>query len=364
MTPEDKIRKADDVFSGIFQEFRPFHSINPSNHLEERERFISAYESGKTYNPMYEYNSLPSGLPKWKKQLRALDVGITPMEEMVDDARAEWLRFLEMLETRATPALTAQSVGLYGEPGASLVAEASETLKNTPRQDDQSEDVGIKGLTAKLRERLRADRMEGWDVVEDTANIHLAQVDSRDHKIHLQAGMLVTGEMVDRLIHHEVEVHVYRAANGERQPLKLFAIGFDHHLETDEGLAVLLEDKMGLLGNNIRRRYAGRVIAAHLALKHGFFDIFSKLVEFFPLDEAYALTLRSKRGLRETSKPGGFVQDHIYLQGHRKLKGLSVEDLQLLFCGKISANHIPLVREMIEQHRLLEPAFVPPAFHG
>ncbi|HLG20747.1 MAG TPA: tyrosine/phenylalanine carboxypeptidase domain-containing protein [Bdellovibrionota bacterium] len=364
MNPEDKNRKADDLMAEISHEFSLFDAVNPLNHAQERERFLKAWERGEAYNPRYEYRLLPPDLPKLKKRLSALDFGTSVFDKMFDELRTEWQRTLAVADARGTLEVTKRSQELYGEPSAALAKEAQAALEESAEAKEESPDVGVKGLAEKMRERLRQDRIEGWDVIEDPTTVMLAHVDAAHRRIRLQAGMIVTSAMVERLLHHEIQVHVYRTANGERQPFKAFALGFGRWLETEEGLAVSLEERLGDSIPSVRRRYAGRVIAASLASTKSFFDIFAKLVESFSPEEAFTLTQRSKRGLEDTSHPGGFVQDHIYLQGKKRIADLKTEDLRLLYSGKIAVHHLPVVRELIAQHKLMDPAFLPSPLYG
>jgi hypothetical protein len=224
--------------------------------------------------------------------------------------------------------------------------------------------MGIKALAKATRDRIRDAQIDGWDVVEDPIIMTLVETDWTERKIRLRPGLIMAREMIDRLLHHIVEVHLYRALNGQRQPYRAFVIGLDQFAETEEGLAVELEDRVGLLTPSVRRLYGARVVATHLATQKSFFDIFRRLVEFFPPDDAYTLTGRCKRGLTNTAEPGGLLRDHIYLKGKKQIKNLTPPELRVLYTGKIAIHHIPLVQEMISKHQLMEPAFLPASLVG
>ncbi|MFH1263473.1 MAG: tyrosine/phenylalanine carboxypeptidase domain-containing protein [Pseudomonadota bacterium] len=364
MTPEDTIQKADHTFFEILHDFRLFHYLNPVNSREEREKFLAAWEDGKTYQPVFEYNPLPATLPGSKKRLADLTFGTTALEVCFDRVRAEYLLRLELAESRGTPAITLKAMQLYGTPNDAVVKEAIRLLDSVPAADEPTTTVGVKALATEIREKLRADRIEGWDVVEDPLTITFAEADSAHHKVRLLPGIVISGKMLDRLLHHVVEVHVYRAANGERQPLRAFSLGLDGYIETEEGLALVLEERLGLLIPPIQRRLAGRMLAAALAPKHSFFDMFRRLVKFFSPEEAYTITVLSKRGLRETHEPGGYVRDHIYSSGTKKIKDLTADEIHLLYTGRIAVHHLPLVKELMKNKKLVDPAFLPAILHG
>jgi uncharacterized protein (TIGR02421 family) len=362
---EDNIRKADDLFFEIFHDFNLFDFINPVNSDEEKLRFLAAWETRHEYNPVFQYSTIPASVEKARLKVLELSFGQSALDHCYDGIRNELIAMCQLCHARGTDAFTKSSVRIYGEPSHALVQEALAILRTKiARRDHDPLEMGVKGVVERFRYRLREERIDGWDVMEDPKAVGLALVDSSDHKIRLQPGVLLSQKMVDRLLHHEVGVHVYRCVNGERQPLKVFGIGFDGYLQTEEGLALHLEDKLGLTTSDIRRRYAARVLASAWASTRSFFDIFRALVEFFPEEEAFTLTQRSKRGVTDTSNPGGFIQDHIYLQGKKDVEWLSSSDLRLLYTGRIAVHHLPLIREMVNQKKILAPVFVPSVFHG
>ncbi|MDY6769446.1 MAG: hypothetical protein SVU88_00570, partial [Candidatus Nanohaloarchaea archaeon] len=57
---------------------------------------------------------------------------------------------------------------------------------------------------------------------------------------------------------------------------------------------------------------------------------------------AFIRAYRVKRGLQDTSRPGGFIKDHIYFQGYRRLEqepGLAAD----LYAGKLGFDDVGLV---------------------
>ena len=58
---------------------------------------------------------------------------------------------------------------------------------------------------------------------------------------------------------------------------------------TEEGLAVYMEEKAGLLSNAILKRHAGRVVAVDLSLQRSFSRC-SHPCEYFPKEDAFTIT--------------------------------------------------------------------------
>jgi len=151
--------------------------------------------------------------------------------------------------------------------------------------------------------------------------------------------------IIKRLIAHEVGTHMVRAENGCQQPYTIFKRGFPGYMGTEEGLAVVNEELCGVLNNQTLKVYAGRVIAVYMALTCGFREIYNHLSKNFNKETAWKITLRAKRGLADTSKPGGLTKDYLYLDGYYKVKKYieNGNDINKLYIGKIGIEHIAMV---------------------
>ena len=110
-----------------------------------------------------------------------------------------------------------------------------------------------------------------------------------------------------------------------------------------------MEEKHKVINPQTLKNYAGRVLAIHLALENSFRDTFNYLKKYFSEETAYHLTLRAKRGLSDTSKPGAFTKDLIYLKGYEKIKthlNNNPEDLNKLFIGKIAIEDLNYINSL------------------
>jgi hypothetical protein len=158
---------------------------------------------------------------------------------------------------------------------------------------------------------------------------------------------------------HEIDTHVLRSANGYAQPFRIFAVGaVPSYLMTEEGLAVVNEERMGYIDQPRTRMFAARVVAALAAQTQPFATIYAELRDYgFSHGEAFTITRRVKRGLTNTAKPGGFIKDHAYLWGRVLVEEyvLSGGDLSRLYVGKIALEHVPYVEDL----GLLPPKYLP-----
>jgi hypothetical protein len=218
-----------------------------------------------------------------------------------------------------------------------------------------------------LKERLKEKGVK-WKVVLSRKIVPKITVSAKDRTIYINAGIKYTREEVERLKIHEVEVHVYRGLNGDRQPFKIFRDGLAGYDETEEGLAILAEERAGCLEADTRqiKLYAGRALAADLCLKLSFYETFLKLREFFPDYLAYRLTERGKRGLERTEGRGGFPRDFHYISGWPKIRRYVENngDLGILYVGKIGLGDVDAVKSMLEKGVLKPPKYLPDFIKG
>ncbi len=111
---------------------------------------------------------------------------------------------------------------------------------------------------------------------------------------------------------HEVLGHLVSAANARAQPVGLLRVGTAGSFDDQEGLALWLEQRAGLLEPGRRRMLAARVLAADWVLLDGadFVQVARRLFDEygFSPEEAVALAERACRG-------GGVARDAGYLMG-------------------------------------------------
>ena len=202
-----------------------------------------------------------------------------------------------------------------------------------------------------------------WDVKLSRKIVPKITVSGKDKTIYVNETINYTFEEVERLKVHEIQVHVYRGANGEKQPLRIFSEGLADYDETEEGLAIIAEEKSGCLDLDTRQMklYAGRALATEVSLKNGFYYTFRALKEFFPDDIAYRLTESAKRGLENTAACGGFTKGHHYIAGLQKVRQFIEQDgdISILYTGKIGVDDVEIVKRLLEKKVLVRPEFLP-----
>lgn len=352
------IRKADDALYHHFHRFRLQDYLNPINRFEEKEAFLKAWKNGEHYQPVFEYVPLPEKYETALLELEKLDLGESPLAAVYESTLFQYADDIRLIKARGKEDFTGIILEKYGLPDRDLLADAAKMLKKDTSSSKNME-VGVKALAENLRDKLREERVEGWEMAEDPQCVDVYEVDPAYHKIRLQSGMIVSKKNMKRLRFRLVQVHLYRALNGGRQPYKLFGMGLHQSWTTEEALAMYLEQKEGLLDVEMQRFYLGKLLATSLAIHHSFYGVFSRLETHFDLDTAYTLTESVKRGLVEAAGTGGFVRDHACFLQQKKISQLGTDDLNWLYTGRISVHHLNLVKDMVSQNELLQAAFLP-----
>jgi hypothetical protein len=163
---------------------------------------------------------------------------------------------------------------------------------------------------------------------------------------------------VEKLIAHEIETHILTAENGKRQPYRIFQNGTANYLETQEGLAIYNQE---LALHIYPHSYfsAINLITAKICSENGFIDAINKLEQLgISKQKAFSMVLRCKRGMGDTSKPGGVYKEAIYFRGAKKIdtyvkNGGKLKDLYL---GKISIDNLELYKKIPS---LNPPKYIP-----
>ena len=348
------LETADQVLCAAAMEALPLQHLDPINSTEEMEKVAA----NPNYNPRFQYAAQNEGrLTRMRAQLEQLELPGHGVGLFFRQARDYLVRridlrlnlgidahWVEPLYPQAPDRVIALARRILGQPQAS-----QRPVERMFRASDQ-----VRLVTS----RLRQYNLNDWRV-EVKANLSATNTDPANRIVNLRADLMYTMEEMKRLVVHEIDTHVLRAANGYCQPYRIFAVGaVPSYLMTEEGLAVVNEERMGYIDHARTRMFAARVTAALAAYTQSFSVVYQELLEMgFPHAEAYVITRRVKRGLVDTTAPGGYIKDHAYLWGRVLVEEfvLGGGDLSRLYVGKIALEHVPFVEDL----GLMPPRFLP-----
>lgn len=287
-----------------------------------------------------------------------------------------------LLQACGTPQFLQHSKDLYGVPTEPLRDGKSNTLDLANRFNEVFDnishvDVGAPApecyLADYVAERMRSavtklfgDNAPTVEVVEQLSANALAG----PKRIRIRRSACFTDKDVLQLIHHEAFIHVATSLNGiEQTKLKILGASHPGTTKTQEGLAVFAEFISGSMDIDRFKRLADRIIATQMAIEGAdFVDIFRYFLERVTgPEQAFENARRVFRG----GMPSGgvpFTKDIVYLDGlllvHNFLRasvsaGRS-DCLQLLFCGKLDIEDMPVLCELSAMGMCYAPRYLPP----
>lgn len=335
----------------------------PLNRDEEYRKVCEAYQQEQAYNPQFVYQSPPEYPVARIRRFRAKLEPEEPFEMLYEQKARDALLAIEATQTHAPELITAGSCLVNGLPDTNLLAEAHRILNELASEENaEPEDIPAEQAAARMQGVIDRAGIKEWQaIVFEPMNAGMA-VNRLDKQLKIRKGDTCSESDLQRLVVHEIGVHILRYENGAQQPLRLFRNSFPGYDAAEEGLAVYSETRAGLLKNSTLRRYAGRVIAANLALSQPFSEVFHALAAASGAEEAFSIVARAKRGFTDTAQPGAHVKDLIYLKGYLEVNAhleQHPEDYPLLFMGKFGLQHLPMVRSLIEEGIISLPTYLP-----
>ncbi len=316
--------------------------------------------------PLFVYRPLPIDPALAKRRLFQI-----PIERIEDptlaqlfrEQRLELDRKFTMLLDRQTPRFLYGSLQLYGSVSTSLMETAKEILQNiSPRIRDESPGKFVNAIEFAAR---ATEKLEDFRKIYPE-NCCTVLVENDITGLMVSQGNLLVGSQskipfsrIEALIAHEVETHVLTYINGKSQRLQQLYIGFPGYDELQEGLAVLSEYMVGGLTGTRMRILAARVVAVRrLVDGSSFVEVFHELnkVYGFKRKTAFNITTRIFRS-------GGLTKDAVYLRGLVQLLEYLKNggELEPLFVGKISTDHVAIIKEL-QWRKILQPAKLRPAY--
>lgn len=207
--------------------------------------------------------------------------------------------------------------------------------------------------------KIRELGFDNWGVEIDN-NYQSVSVDQNQKKIYVPRTRKIDPVSLEKLVLHEIGVHVLRRENGERSKLKLLGLGLDHCEIGEEGLASLVE---GLFRDQIAFTFFSLLSYVAIGLVYGsdgskrdFRDIFTILTKLYlyiglvnwpdkdieetknkAIANAFNRCVRIFRGTNCQLAGVCFTRDLIYLKGKICMWDVinhKPEELKRVYCGK------------------------------
>ena len=308
---------------------------------------------------------------------------LNPLATIMRRICREYQSVVRMLEARGTPEFGLISEELYGSASdvfhagdptlADLGTQMEETLINLLKNQSMMEasknipaEQAVEmlngrllaafpqaGIRVLLNDQMTADAAAGSDYLKIRSDAMFNELD------------------IDVLEVHEGWVHLGTTLNGMAQPWCTFlSKGPPSSTTTQEGLAVLTEILTMRSSPSRLYRLVNRVRAITLAEEGAnFVDVFNYLREHEMSDEdSYSIAVRIFRGSTPEGRP--FTKDLAYMRGFVQTYNFlrlamsegKLDNLPLLFCGKITLEDIKTYSVLMEEGVVVAPQFIPPHF--
>lgn len=207
---------------------------------------------------------------------------------------------------------------------------------------------------------LRAHNLQDiYSIVWSASFISRATISK--HQIRYRTTATFRSDDLIGMLNHEIGTHAIRRFNQHNQIWngKKKKYGFKSYLKTEEGMAVL----HALLALKNKRPYkaAIRYLAVNFAREHSFAELWDFVGNYIQDQETrWMVTIRQKRGLTDTSQPGGFTKDLVYFEGFVDICRWLVEhnfDMRGLYYGKIHMDDVAKARDFNPNYEPLLPIF-------
>lgn len=368
-------RETDRKLSRIEKLVSKHFSLQPLNYSDELQTFIA--EKGN-YNPQFVYKEDNDMIAALRDELQKIYISQDDVRGMLFAKKHEHMLLkLDFFEAcgKDGEQFTELSEQLFARPSQECSIKAHELLVQFEKQRHHfppRERVGPKEAIPHIFEHLKKYGLDKtWHVIERNHGARMAVSKSKKRQIFVREDSSFTLKDTPLLFAHELDTHVLRLENGLNQPYLIFANGTADYLETEEGLAIYNQN-MHTGIKDVKYYTAALSYTKTLeTIQLSFADAVESNVKQAvfrheeerknPLPDMFRRVYRAKRGIGDTSKPGGCTRDLVYFTGLQKVQYFLKHggDITQLYKGKIDLSSVPLVSQMEE---LVDPLHIPPYY--
>lgn len=349
---DDHWRSIDHRIAELDRKLGLIAALRPLNIPEEKERFFQS----TSYEPQFVYRPPAQDLMSIKTELQTIEIDIrNPLGQLLEEKRKELILKSDLLtvlgDDRHFPRLAEQ---LMPPPPAEILQLAEEALIKLVKPVREEKTLSADEVARRFREFLDEKGLQYWQVKLSDDIVSRCVIGKND-RILLKEGESFSELDVQKLIAHEIETHIYCAENGKLQPYHLFRRGTAGYLKTQEGLAVFQQSRL------VPKSLFSAILGFHAvawAREAGFRSVYERLLPWMSKQEAWRTSVKVKRGMSDSGRPGAFPKNAWYYWGYLEVceylqTGGRYEDL---FLGKFHVSQLPLIRKISD---VREPVFLP-----
>jgi Domain of unknown function (DUF1704) len=322
-------------------------ACTPLNLFTEQTRLTRLAQVGRFEAPGFEYAALPSvsidcenAHPLWKARARELQrenriVQVLGTPELAPAVHARW----------SDSACSAESDTLAEQWLREDVTPEALHCTSTGREPDS--------LISRLRFALRDTSVE----VHPRSGMSALAATGMDCVYVCENRKISTNDVL-RTVLHEVEGHVKPRLRARASDLSILILGTALGAETQEGYALLCEERAGLLTGKRRHTLALRHLAvSRMQSGASFPEVAQWLCDHTDVESAVALSCRIFRGTANGMYPG-LGREALYLPYYLRLRNAE-EEYAITRCGQVGLGAAPELKAACKPalwSRLLELA--------
>jgi len=288
-----KYEAVDKKLSRIAKKLRPLYYANPLNEKEQKIKFLGE----ANFNPVFEYRGPEYELDSIEDELQSVSIPPGELSEIFERKRNNFVLENDIIRHMGESTLVqGYTTTLHGSPSELTIQIAEKILQTKQKNLEQKMTITAGKMKIALEAAIKEYGIDDWTVEYSEKN--LTSVNPALRKITICNDRKFSEFEQRKLIKHEVDVHVLRAANGYLQPLDIFAVGLPGYVSTEEGLALYHQEKNNCMPNESWIKIALNVVAVDSVLQQeNFRQTFDKLISYdIDNDLAWQRTLRAHRG--------------------------------------------------------------------
>jgi uncharacterized protein (TIGR02421 family) len=346
--PKATMTELDKQVCEIDKQLHLISGLRPINIDEEKKKFFES----NSYNPTFKYNPSKAPLATLKKQLSSMIFDDSALGTLLHKKQVEVLKKIAILQAIGTSHFHTAAIDLYGSAidldNKTLNKEAGDFNYDTSHKNDKKL-LSTKEIVKACEVLFKQYDLKNWKVVvKDKMTSDFSA--GKHGKIFVKSTAKIDATSLRSTLAHEIETHVLTAVNGTKQPYQLFVQGFANYLTTQEGLAIY--NQTIIEQSEIKfQRIARDLQLLKISETGSFREVFNEALKYTDDPEiAFERTLRSKRGMGDTSGPGSFTKRLVYYHGYKAVKEYidAGGDINFLYLGKIAIEDKELIEDLEE----------------
>jgi hypothetical protein len=334
-------------------------SLTPIDAHRERERLVAELEAGREPVPRWRYgrvthDDLRRALDEAERAL-ALDAE-TSLDRLYLDRVRELSLEAEICAAAGTPRVARLARERFAPADEDVAQQASALCASWLAQSSEglsaetlaSDDDDPRSLLMRMRAEVGRRHLPFIVVIRPTLASLAA---TGDGVILVAPGRPVTEEEATRTVLHEVVGHACPRARSQGSSVALVRVGTAHGVDDQEGRALLLEERAGLLGTRRRRHLAARHRAYQaMACGAAFADVARELTAEHALDPLQAVIVAERVFRGGDGTHPGLGRERVYLEAFVRVRAhlaLCPEDEATLAAGQVAVEAAGALRGLL-----------------